>query len=341
MSAGSPNRFQLQLQSRLLLLGASPFFELVWVGGQAQAQPRQKRADSKSSGAIKDDVLQYLELWQKHVGGFGSAFFRHKFANLFQCVAVSRTVTLEDRIDLVDAFIQKMPELKVLKSVCFKDKYVPEELSLNPLKRADGVDYCRLKVAWLKIYHGYVIDWENSSVENKNAFLLMVRNVALKSAILRKLLLDIGELTCPIHIILHNPRTGTQFIDSFAYDTVNLGDLLFFPETPSVERPFEMTRGEHVVHILAERWKYAKCYFDYWRFRQAHQVFNPCHRYACEVHNAYRAEQGQPQEKDPLNPTVEAASGGGKTTFTYTDGSKLVVVTDQSGKPLEVYGGKL
>lgn len=81
---------------------------------------------------------------------------------------------------------------------------------------------------------------------------------------------------------------------------VDLDDLDHFPAAPSALSPNEMTVGEQIVHILAER-----------RAAQTSAAptdFGPAHVTATTTHNQYRAERGQPAE---ISAVAAPTAGGG------------------------------
>ncbi|HSS00287.1 MAG TPA: FG-GAP-like repeat-containing protein [Kofleriaceae bacterium] len=133
------------------------------------------------------------------------------------------------------------------------------------------------------------------------------------SATARQLLSDIGNDTDKSHAITVNlgRKQAGVLVDSFGTKDVDLDDIDHFPVTPSTAHPNEMTRGEQVVHILAER-------------RSANLSSNPndftaAHTAATAVHNQLRGELGQTAETSATGSVTR--SGGIIGTTTYTGGA--------------------
>ncbi len=190
-----------------------------------------------------------------------------------------------------------------------------------------------------QLRQGKGIDWLGSKQEEKERFLKMIVEAGDKSALMRSLLQEIAGEPNKLRYIsaaLHPVRTGQHLVDSFANDTINLGDLDFFPETPGAQTPWEMTRGEQIMHVLAERRALAKdpevsdSKFQFnAQLRQAKvRRFAQYHAAATEQHNAYRVEQGQPRqikESEDQNPR--------RAVLEYEGGRKQVLELDEKGRP--------
>jgi hypothetical protein len=207
----------------------------------------------------------------------------------------------------------------------------------------DGESFTALKDAWIKIVSGQGIDWSDTSKPAKLVFLGMLLEALPRSRILRDLIVDIaGEPMGLKYVEIRavEGRTGQLVIDSFKFSTLNLGDLAFFPATPHHETPWEMTRAEQIVHVLAERRYFYKTFpqeqVDLLRFRGEPQKlraqsFARCHRYAITQHNAYRVEQGQPAEA----PDQSTGAQGGLWKTTYLDGHTQTIKLGDNEQPLE------
>jgi RHS repeat-associated protein len=154
------------------------------------------------------------------------------------------------------------------------------------------------------------------------AWNLMLVDTWGRSATARQLISEIGNDTNASHAIqvdLGRKQAGV-FVDAFP-DLVDLDDLDQFPQAPSAASPKEMTLGEQVVHILAER-RSAK-------LSSNPNDFNTAHADATTVHNRLRAELGQPAELSGV--TTVKADGTGVFTATYDDGSKQEVELNANG----------
>jgi hypothetical protein len=160
--------------------------------------------------------------------------------------------------------------------------------------------------------HGDVAAWRR-----------MVQQSMADSPTLRRLITDIGNDRDPRHAITANlgRRQPGVLIDSFGNGQVDLDDLDHFPAAPSALNPNEMTLGEQIVHILAER-----------RAAQtsaAPTAFAPAHATATRAHNQYRAERGQPAE---ISAVAQRTAGGGlRGTTRYTDGTSQEIEFDADG----------
>ncbi len=221
----------------------------------------------------------------------------------------------------------------------------PEKLASAPWISTTNVSNSERKLTEAEelaeqLRKGKGIDWAKSRPEDIDRFLKMIVAAGNNSAVMRNLLKDIVSEQKELRYIaadLQTNRTGQHLVDSFTNDTINLGDLDFFPETPDAQTPWEMTRGEHIMHVLAERRALAKdsdlpdVAFQFNdKLRKAKgQRFALYHKAATEQHNTYRAEQGQPRQvsensKDPSRPVLE-----------YEGGKKQILELDEKGRPLK------
>lgn len=143
------------------------------------------------------------------------------------------------------------------------------------------------------------------------------------SATARQLLSDIGNDTDKSHAITVNlgRKQAGVLVDAFATNDVDLDDIDHFPVTPSAAHPKEMTRGEQLVHILAER-RSAK-------LSSTPTDFGPAHAAATVVHNQLRAELGQPAETSAGASVT--SSGGIIGTTTSKDGSTQDIEFNANG----------
>lgn len=199
-----------------------------------------------------------------------------------------------------------------------------------------------------KAYKGAGINWKKTDEPSKQKFLLMVLETYTKSALMRELFHEIVSEEYEISYLdieAVATRTGKTMIDSFARDTINLGDIEFFPEEPDTETPWESTRGEQLVHILSERRKWAadggtqgeRMYARDARALQSAKAtyFKRAHAHATDTHNKYRAEQGQPKQ---LFETIieEGVEMGAKAAgFVYEGGDTQIIYLDAEQKPLK------
>src|SRR5215831_9338262 len=143
------------------------------------------------------------------------------------------------------------------------------------------------------------------------------------SPIMRSSFSEIGNDVDPGHLVqakLGRKQPGV-LIDSFATNDVDLDDLEHFVKTPGKDHPNEMTQGEQLIHILAERRA---------AVTSAHpDDFGPAHAKATAVHNQYRAELGQSPE---VSATAAPDGRGGLTgTTSYRDGTSLGVQFNANG----------
>jgi hypothetical protein len=179
-----------------------------------------------------------------------------------------------------------------------------------------------LERGWNNILAGRGIITHGSG-QDVAAWRRMVQQSMADSPTLRKLVTDIGNDPDARHAIVANlgRRQPGVLVDSFGTGDVDLDDLGHFPAAPSTLSPNEMTLGEQIVHILAER-------------RAANTSanpadFGPAHATATAAHNTYRAERGQPAEISAI--AAPTAGGGLRGTTRYTDGSSQDVEFDADG----------
>lgn len=170
----------------------------------------------------------------------------------------------------------------------------------------------QLTQAWLNIAGGQGLHMTGSA-EDQTTFRRMLRDGLGDSPTLRNLITTIGNDADPSHRIeadlgRSQPRT---FVDSFESGAIDLADLEQFAQTPSADHKNEATRGEQLVHILAER-RAAATSADPSDFAAAHQEAN-------RQHNQYRAERGQAAER-----SAKSIVRDGKTyaVFRYVDGTQ-------------------
>lgn len=170
----------------------------------------------------------------------------------------------------------------------------------------------QLAQAWLNIAGGQGLRMTGSA-EDQGTFRRMLRDGLGDSPTLRSLITAIGNDADPSHRIEANlgrsqPRT---FVDSFNTGAIDLADLEQFAKTPAADHKNEATRGEQLVHILAER-RAAATSADPTDFAAAHQEAN-------RQHNQYRAERGQAAER-----SAKSVVRDGKTyaVFRYVDGTQ-------------------
>lgn len=213
----------------------------------------------------------------------------------------------------------------------------PAPMTLDALHAAVHARLAEVRMAFTRIADGKGVDWLTSTPDNKATFMRMLGEVAGKSTIMRDLVIEISREADDlrsIEIQLASQHEGRHLIDSFVKNTINLGDLAFFPETPAQDTPWEQTRGEHLVHVLHERRRF---YGDprnetgMFQFRGASeaakaQQFGRHHASAIEMHNRYRVEQGQRPEL-PHQAGDAVGTGAGKTSTTHYEGGYSQTLT--------------
>jgi len=152
---------------------------------------------------------------------------------------------------------------------------------------------------------GSTADWK--------AWQTMLIDTWAKSPTARQLISDIGNDTNASHALTVNVGRSQAgvLVDSFASNDVDLDDLGHFPLAPSAAHPKEITRGELIVHFLAER-------------RSALMSsnpanFGPAHADGIVLQNQFRAELGQPGVTSAV--AAPTSSGGLIGTMKYSDGS--------------------
>jgi RHS repeat-associated protein len=144
-----------------------------------------------------------------------------------------------------------------------------------------------------------------------------------RSAAARQLISDIGNDTNKAHAITVNAgrsQTGV-LVDSFASNDADLDDLGHFPVAPSAAHPKEVTRGELIVHFLAERRSAI--------LSSNPSNFGPAHADGLVVQNQYRAELGQPAVTSAV--AAPTSSGGLIGTMNYSDGSSQATEFNANG----------
>jgi len=160
---------------------------------------------------------------------------------------------------------------------------------------------------------------------DREAFRRMMRDSMGDSPTMRNLVSGIGNDTDPNHRITAPVGTPNNvMVDSFgarANGPIDLADLRQFPQSAASDHPNEMTRGEQIAHILAER-RSAMTSAD-------PTDFNPAHAAATAVHNEDRAERGQAAETS--SPGHAGPNGGMIGTTNNSDGTRQDVHFDASG----------
>jgi hypothetical protein len=179
-----------------------------------------------------------------------------------------------------------------------------------------------LATAWASIEAGNGIQ-TNGSAQDIATWRQMVQHAMSDSPTLRTLVTDIGNDPDASHAITANVGRNQAgvIIDSFGTNDIDLTDIELFPVAPNALHPNEMTLGEQIVHILAER-------------RAARTSSNPNdfdshHATATAVHNRYRAERGQAVEVSADG--APNGSGGLHATVSYNDGTKQEFDVDARG----------
>jgi hypothetical protein len=223
---------------------------------------------------------------------------------------------------------------------------LPSSLDLSPLSGKEQESQLRRAVA--NMYHGQAVDWGNTDREeganNKDQFMQWVVNAMGQSPTMRNLILEIGnDTTKPIYCYLAEDRKGQHLVDSFVMGNINMEDLKFFSERPH-DALWEMTRGEQIIHVLAERRKFTEQSGKPMRSvpqNDRGSFFQACHQHACTAHNQFRRDLGQPpEEKDPTEKDVfdgEYVDGFEVEklhTFSYGSGREIILKVGRNGRPL-------
>ena len=178
----------------------------------------------------------------------------------------------------------------------------------------------QLTSAWLNVRDGNGMKISGSAADQL-AFKKMLRASLGDSPTMRGLVSDIGNDTDLAHRIQANVgrSQADTFVDMFSNDNIDLTDIEQFPVAPDATSRNEMTRGEQLVHILAER-RSAVTSAD-------PSDFDAAHGEATRLHNQYRAERGQAAELD----CTGAPNPDGTTTVTtrYADGTQQQLELDR------------
>jgi peptidoglycan hydrolase-like protein with peptidoglycan-binding domain len=122
----------------------------------------------------------------------------------------------------------------------------------------------------------------NGSAADQATYLHMVRREMLTSPTFRNLMnTQNADRAHPLTINVGRNQGGVQ-IDRFRDETIDLTDYEQFPETPPAGNPDATTRGQNLVHFMAEA-----------RQGVLGNNFDRSHARGIQAENQYRAEIGQ------------------------------------------------
>ncbi len=193
-----------------------------------------------------------------------------------------------------------------------------EAIQSGGVSRAEKPQLDRIGVATFTPGVGVAV---NGSAADQATFLHMTRKEMLVSPSFKTLMnTQNADSTHPITVNLGRnvfpgkPTGPTVFLDEFdknvpGNQTIDLADVQQFPENAPAANPDAMTRGENLVHSMAEA-----------RQGALGNIYMDSHTRAIQAENQYRADIGQNTKLKlpPNDSTVNAAAGN--ITFNFNNG---------------------
>lgn len=162
----------------------------------------------------------------------------------------------------------------------------------------------------------------SGSAADQATFLHMTRREMLNSPSFRTLMnTQNADAAHPLTINVGRSQAGT-FVDAFnggGNQTIDLDDFQQWPENPPATNPHAMTRGQNLVHAMAEA-----------RQGALGNGYDVSHRRAIQAENQYRADIGQ-TSRLRLPPNDTTTNAAGNTVFQYNNGYTEEIQTDASG----------
>ncbi len=194
-----------------------------------------------------------------------------------------------------------------------------EGIQSGGVSRAEQAQLDRIGAATFTPGAGLTV---NGTAADQATYLHMTRREMLNSPSFRNLMnTQNADAAHPLTINVGRNQPGT-FVDAFnggGNQTIDLTDFEQWPENAPAANPHAMTRGQNLVHAMAEA-----------RQGALGNNFDTSHRRAIQAENQYRADIGQTSRlRLPPNDTTQNAAGN--TVFQYDNGYTEEIQTDPTG----------